>query len=152
MQMLSESSLIFLMEVQNLANELIYLLRAKFFLWWWRVCQSEERGGCRPPTSNLGKDRTTEMSRVKPTRNNMRCWFLENCVCRWFLFFLGKQCYEKIHIVNTEKTVVWASPGWGLHLVIMAAGWFKICLLFYCMFRTLGQNHLSFNYLRSGLT
>lgn len=39
-----------------------------------------------------------------------------------FCFFLGKQCYEKMHIVNTEKTVVQASPGRGLHLVMMAAG------------------------------
>lgn len=79
----------FWMEVQNIANELIYLLRAKFFLWWWRICQSEERGWCRPPTSNLGKDRTTEMSCVKPTRNNMWCWFLENCFCRWFFIFFS---------------------------------------------------------------
>lgn len=40
----------------------------------------------------------------------------------FLFFFLGKQCYEKMHIVNTERTAVLASPGRGLHLVIMAAG------------------------------
>lgn len=40
---------------------LIYLVGADVFLWWRWVCQSEEGGWCRPPTSNL-RDR---MSSIK---------------------------------------------------------------------------------------
>ena len=102
----SDFLIFFLLEVQNVANELIYLLRAKFLLWWRRVCQSEERGWCRPPTSNLGKDRTTEMFCVKPTRNNMWCWFLENYVCRWLFVFFSENNAMRKCILSTLKRLL----------------------------------------------
>lgn len=65
--------------VSLLPNQQVYLVWAFFFLWWGRICRSEESSWCWPPPSNL---RQTEqennnchmlMTRNSKTANGDMC-------------------------------------------------------------------------------
>lgn len=119
----------------------VYLRRADVFLWWRWVCQSEERGRCRPPTSNLNQDRKQITKLWQFLWKEYRVdWyqhlFIYLCISSCRHLFTTMQWENTLHhYITSLNTFVPNDPKWRLCIDLILADSFTLIV---CLFLPTG--------------